>query len=40
MTDSHRTDLVYGHLGEPRYVSELKKWEFARNPENGMSRDP
>ena len=35
MTDNHRTDLVYGHLGEPKYVPELKKWEFARVPNNG-----
>ncbi|KAL9639747.1 MAG: hypothetical protein Q9164_000718 [Protoblastenia rupestris] len=32
MTETRRTDLVYGHLGRPVYDTESRQWHFPREP--------
>ncbi|KAL9030294.1 MAG: hypothetical protein Q9196_001570 [Gyalolechia fulgens] len=34
MTDARRTDLNYGHFGEPVYDAENHEWHFARNSQD------
>lgn len=42
MTDARRTDLNYGHFGEPVYDIQDNEWQFPRRPQDGIvvANDP